>query len=163
MSVSEKQLQQTCVEMLRTLYPECITVSSLNGITLSGKNKYAVIAEEKKSGLLKGWPDLEVVLPNEVIYLELKTDKGVQSKEQKEIQSRLTKLNKKYYLVRNYTEALQALSDSLPVSYRSEAYNALVANLNDPLDTNFLFFPTGTKLEEVTEVLKAMYKLKDIT
>ena len=54
--------------------------------------------------VLKGVSDLVVVLPEKVIFVELKTAKGVQSKFQRVFQSRVEKLNKEYYIVRSLEE-----------------------------------------------------------
>lgn len=63
-----------------------------------------VIRKLINTGLLKGVSDLVVVLPQKVIFVELKTAKGVQSKFQKVFQTRVEKLNKEYYIVRSLEE-----------------------------------------------------------
>src|SRR5690606_7953296 len=54
--------------------------------------------------VLKGVSDLVVVLPQKVIFVELKQPKGVQSKFQKVFQNRVEKLGKEYYIVRSLEE-----------------------------------------------------------
>lgn len=54
--------------------------------------------------VLKGVSDLVVVLPQKVIFVELKTAKGVQSKYQKIFQNRVEKLGHEYYIVRSLEE-----------------------------------------------------------
>src|SRR5690606_21894851 len=56
------------------------------------------------TGLLKGVSDLVVVLPQKVIFVELKQPKGVQSKFQKVFQNRVEKLGHEYYIVRSLEE-----------------------------------------------------------
>lgn len=60
--------------------------------------------KDRNITVLKGVSDLVVVLPPKVIFVELKTDKGVQSKFQRVFQSRVEKLNKEYYIVRSLEE-----------------------------------------------------------
>ena len=104
MAITEKQLQQTIVAYFREQFSQYIIVSSLNGIKLTGTGKYSTILEETRSGMLKGWPDLEIVLPDIVLYVELKTPTGVQSQAQKDVQAKLESLNKKYYIVRTFQQ-----------------------------------------------------------
>ena len=60
--------------------------------------------KDRNITVLKGVSDLVVVLPQKVIFVELKTAKGVQSKFQRVFQSRVEKLNKEYYIVRSLEE-----------------------------------------------------------
>jgi hypothetical protein len=53
------------------------------------------------TGLLKGASDLIVVLPNKILFIEIKTEKGVQSENQKDFQNRIEILGFQYYLVRS--------------------------------------------------------------
>ncbi len=55
----------------------------------------------KNTGLLPGASDLIVVLPNKTLYIEVKTDTGIQSSLQKEFQQRIESLAHQYYLVRS--------------------------------------------------------------
>lgn len=58
----------------------------------------------KLQTVLKGVSDLVVVLPQKVIFVELKQPKGVQSKFQKVFQNRVEKLGKEYYIIRSLDE-----------------------------------------------------------
>jgi hypothetical protein len=58
----------------------------------------------KATGLLAGVSDLIILRKNEVIFVELKTATGKQSKEQKSFQEKVTKLGFKYYIVRSLVE-----------------------------------------------------------
>ena len=53
------------------------------------------------TGLLKGASDLIVVLPNKILFVELKTEKGIQSENQKDFQNRIELLGFEYYLIRS--------------------------------------------------------------
>jgi predicted nucleotidyltransferase len=61
----------------------------------------------KTTGVLPGVSDLIIIKPNEILFIELKTDIGVQSKEQKEFQKRVELLGFSYYLVRSLQEFQQ--------------------------------------------------------
>ena len=56
----------------------------------------------KATGLLKGASDLVVIFPNgKLCFVELKTDKGVQSAEQKDFECRVSSLGFEYHLIRS--------------------------------------------------------------
>jgi len=55
----------------------------------------------KNTGLLPGASDLLVVIPNKTIYVEVKTEMGVQSTQQSDFQQRVTELGHSYHLVRS--------------------------------------------------------------
>ena len=94
--MTEAQLQQSIIIWFR------------NNYQMNGKGLIFSVANEstyqnkvfKNTGTLKGVSDLIVVLPNKTIYVELKTEKGIQSKEQKTFEFNINNLNQKYYLVR---------------------------------------------------------------
>ena len=59
----------------------------------------------KATGLLKGASDLIVIFPNgKLCFVELKTDKGVQSIEQKDFECRVSSLGFEYHLIRSLEE-----------------------------------------------------------
>ncbi|MET0723599.1 MAG: VRR-NUC domain-containing protein [Tardiphaga sp.] len=68
-------------------------------------------AKMKAEGLVAGAPDLCVMLPNKVAWLELKTPKGRQSLAQKGFQARCERLGHRYGLVRSLDEAIVFLAD----------------------------------------------------
>ena len=55
-------------------------------------------------GLRSGVSDLIVLLPNRIIFLEVKTDKGRQSDNQKRFQKKVESLGFEYYVVRSVDE-----------------------------------------------------------
>ncbi|PNX49871.1 MAG: hypothetical protein BV457_00090 [Thermoplasmata archaeon M9B1D] len=60
------------------------------------------------SGLTSGVADLEVLLPNgKAIFLEVKTEKGRQSKTQKEFEEEVKKLGFDYYIVRSIDDVIK--------------------------------------------------------
>ena len=56
------------------------------------------------TGLLSGVSDLIVVLKEEILFVEVKNEKGKQSPKQKLFESQVNRLGYKYYLVRNLEE-----------------------------------------------------------
>ena len=64
-----------------------------NGFYVSNKAElYQQLSKLKKEGLTKGIPDLIVILPNCILFIEMKIEGGKLSKEQIEIHNRLEKL-----------------------------------------------------------------------
>lgn len=63
----------------------------------------------KAMGLLAGAPDLVVVLPNAVVFMEVKAG-GFQSEKQIEFQERAESLGYKYVVVRSKDDALAAIA-----------------------------------------------------
>lgn len=117
MALTESQLQQICVQYFNSTYPNLVIAASLNGVKLGGKGKYGVIKKQLAEGLLRGFPDLEVLLPEgRTIYLELKTETGKQSQDQIDLQAKMEALGHKYYLVRNFQEFKQIIQDNLSLS-----------------------------------------------
>lgn len=55
----------------------------------------------KSTGVLSGVSDLIIVRPNEVLFIEVKTDIGVQSEKQIAFQNTVESLGFTYYLVRS--------------------------------------------------------------
>lgn len=60
-----------------------------------------VLSKAVTFGFKKGVSDLIVLLPNNTLFIELKTDIGQQRVEQKEFQEIVTNLNYSYYITRN--------------------------------------------------------------
>ncbi|GAF69896.1 unnamed protein product, partial [marine sediment metagenome] len=59
-----------------------------------------------------GWPDLTICLPGgEVLFIELKSAKGVLHKEQKQIKQQMLFLHHNYYVIKSYKAFLRALID----------------------------------------------------
>ena len=95
--MTESQLQNEIVVFYR------------NNYEMHGKGLIFSVANEstyknkvfKATGTMPGVSDLIVVTPEKTIYVELKTETGVQSVVQKEFQKKIENLNHKYYLVRS--------------------------------------------------------------
>lgn len=91
--MSEHDLQLTCIAWFKNQkIGEIIPV--VNEATYKNKN----------FAINKGASDLIVVLPNKVIFCELKVGNNKQSNAQIEFDNRITELGYNYYLVRSLDE-----------------------------------------------------------
>jgi|SRR5699024_899817 len=79
--------------------PRCIMFSVPNEL---GRSNVIATMQSKSIGLTSGVSDTIVILPSkEILFVEFKTPKGVQSKKQKEFQKRVEDLGFKYHIVRS--------------------------------------------------------------
>lgn len=101
--MTESSLQQQIYNFFHNTYclkhhnPRCMIFAVPNGGT---RNTMEAITL-KATGLLAGVSDLIVVLPNKLLFIEIKTQTGIQSQVQKEFEERITKLGFEYYLIRS--------------------------------------------------------------
>lgn len=106
MFLSEDKIQQDIVIWFNNNYclkhhaPRCSIFSVPNGGT---RNKLEAI-KLKSTGMKAGVSDLIVVMPEIVLFVEVKTETGKQSDKQKEFEIIISKLGFKYYLVRSLDE-----------------------------------------------------------
>lgn len=105
--MTESKLQQEIFNYyqnnycLKTHNPRGVIFSVPNGGT---RNKLEALTL-KATGLLPGVSDLIVILPNgKILFIEIKTETGIQSPAQKDFQHRITTLNYEYHLVRSLEE-----------------------------------------------------------
>ena len=66
----------------------------------------------KATGMMAGVSDLIIMVPNRIIFLELKTESGIQSEVQKNFQNKVEALGFEYLLIRNlkqYEDLMQTL------------------------------------------------------
>lgn len=160
---SESILQQTCVSMLRTLYPDLVLNLSLNGISLNGLSatqKAQVIAQAKREGMEVGIMDLSVYLPEaQILNLEFKRPKGgVQSTDQQLIESKLKALGHNYYLVRSVEEVFKLIANNTLPDFRYKQLDSLlIPNDNKVLTSQFLHWSKGTLFSTVDNKLKELY------
>lgn len=95
--MTEAQLQQSIIIWFR------------NNYQMHGKGLIFSVANEstyknktfKNTGTMAGVSDLIVVLNGETIFVELKTENGIQSEKQKEFEIKIKQLNQEYYLIRS--------------------------------------------------------------
>jgi hypothetical protein len=105
MEKSEDKIQQQIVMWFRNAYclkhhvPRCAIFSVPN----DGKNIKEQM-RKRATGLMAGVSDLIVVLPEDVIFVEVKDEKGKQSDKQLEFEKTMIALDKKYLVVRSLEE-----------------------------------------------------------
>ena len=95
--MTEAQLQQSIIIWFR------------NNYQMHGKGLIFSVANEstyknktfKNTGTMAGVSDLIVVLNRETIFVELKTETGIQSEKQKEFEMKIKQLNQEYYLIKS--------------------------------------------------------------
>lgn len=133
MKKTESYIQQQCLIWFNNNYclkkhnPRCIMFSVPNEVAMkvrgalmyNGISKKIVdkvvnptINEMKNIGMKPGVSDTIVVMPGVVLFLEFKTDDGVQSEEQKEFQSIISLLGYKYFIIRNEEEFKRIIIDN---------------------------------------------------
>jgi len=65
------------------------------------------------TGLLKGASDLIVILTNKILFVEIKTDKGFQSENQKDFQNRIEKLGYQYHIIRSLEQFQELIKTNI--------------------------------------------------
>jgi len=108
--MTEEQLQNEIVVFYR------------NNYQMNGKGLIFSVANEstyknkvfKATGTMAGVSDLIVVTPEKTIFVELKTEIGVQSEVQKKFQKSIENLNHEYHLVRSLQQFKEVILCSIP-------------------------------------------------
>jgi len=102
---SESSIQKEIVQMLN-FKKDILAFSVPNGIYFNalGKSKFAYIKKLKLEGFRNGVTDLIVVTPLKVYFIEIKTEKGKQSDDQKQFQKDIEALGYTYLLWRSYKD-----------------------------------------------------------
>lgn len=89
--------------------PRCMILSIPNGGARNSREGKTL----KNTGLLPGASDLIVILPNNILLIEVKTDTGIQSNCQISFMESVKKLGHHYYLVRSLDEFKNVLNPHL--------------------------------------------------
>ena len=119
----EEDMQRAIVRWFRYQYPNHLLVHCPNGGARS-KKEGAIF---KAAGVTAGFPDLFLYAPKTIttadhspycetihgLAIELKTDKGKQSPEQKAIQAQLEAQGYRYLVIRSFDEAVTAIKEYL--------------------------------------------------
>jgi len=109
--MTEEQIQQQIVIWFNNNY--CLKTNEPRNMIFSVPNDSSNFMETKRkvnTGLLKGVSDLIVILPNKTLFIELKTETGIQSPVQKEFEERVKALGFEYYLIRSLTQFQNVIS-----------------------------------------------------
>lgn len=110
----EDRLQISCVRWWDWTHPndKRLLSHSANG----GKRNAIEAAKFKQMGVRAGFPDLILLIPNRFypfMGIELKTEKGRQSEQQKAYQEEFERRGYKYVVVRSLDEFIKVVTDYL--------------------------------------------------
>ena len=108
--VSESSIQAQCYVWFNNNY--CLKSHENRAVMFSVPNESN--SQQQKFvniGLLRGVSDTIIVLPNKVLFVEFKTEKGYQSEFQKDFQERVTKLGHEYYIIRSLEQFKQLINE----------------------------------------------------
>ena len=108
--IKEHILQKSIVAYLRSRGYRTQCNDVFNAVKyINGENKRIIeISHLKAMGAGKGYPDLTAHCKDETIYIEIKTDKGRLSPEQKEWQEFFTRAGRKYIVARSVMDLMAA-------------------------------------------------------
>jgi hypothetical protein len=116
--LAENKIQQDCVVDFTNRY--CLEKHNPRCVIYAVPNESQDGREAQKkvnNGLLKGVSDIVVLLPNgKSIYMECKTDSGVQSDPQKKFQDRIENLGFNYYIFRSLSQFYLLLNPHLLIA-----------------------------------------------
>lgn len=103
----EYNTQMACVKWFRLQYPQYLCFSCPNEATYRNKQYFANI------GALAGVSDLICVLPNKILFIELKSKTGRQSIEQKAFMEKVEGLGFDYYVIRNIEDFIELINEKI--------------------------------------------------
>lgn len=112
--MTEEKIQYQIVEHFNNTY--CLKFQNPRYCIFSVPNDTTDVRElmrKKSTGLKAGVSDLIVLLPNKVLFVEVKTNTGVQSDKQKEFQQQVEKLGFEYHLVRSLDDFIKIISNNI--------------------------------------------------
>lgn len=110
--MKEHSLQTKVVQYVRTFYPDIIIASIPNGSGTTAKNRLHLYTE----GLLAGMPDLFIAEPKHGfhgLFIEMKTESGIESAEQKRLRKRLNSREYLVFVARSDRTAINLIEDYL--------------------------------------------------
>ncbi len=108
--MTEDQLQSKCVIWGRNTYKDLRGFGIVH-IPNGGTRHKIEAAKLVAMGVAKGMPDLIVIMPDgHVFFIEMKDDKGKQSKEQMQCEEFMIKRGIEYYLMRTEADFQQLIN-----------------------------------------------------
>lgn len=105
----EYETQQGCVKWFRLQYPQYLLFGVPNEATFRNRPYFANI------GTLTGVSDLICVLPNKIMFIEMKSKTGRQSVEQKNFQHHIEELGFNYHIIRSFDEFKSLIENNIKV------------------------------------------------
>jgi hypothetical protein len=110
MKHEESRIQEAVVTYLRHQYPTALHCASAGGVRTSMKQAIMM----KRTGYVRGFPDLMILESSKEykgLFIEMKTDKGVASKEQKWWKEELTKRGYRSEICKGFDAAKQIIDE----------------------------------------------------
>lgn len=111
---TEHQIQYRIASHLRCqniFFIETDVMSGLQYFSPKDTRRFGFISHHNKMGYVKGQSDLILLLPNRVVFVELKTEIGRQSKEQKIFEAKVRELGFEYCVWRSLEDARNFTKD----------------------------------------------------
>ncbi|WP_160119899.1 VRR-NUC domain-containing protein [Rhodovarius lipocyclicus] len=109
----EMDIQKGIVAFLRRALPHAVVAAIQNERGADGRTEGARLrygALRKASGVVAGFPDLMVLLPQRVVFLEVKAPRGVVSESQELLHPRIRALGHPVHIVRSIEDAEAAMT-----------------------------------------------------
>lgn len=98
MNSLESLIQTQCVTWFRLQHPNDLIFAVPNG----GSRNLLEARKLKREGVMAGVSDLIVIQNNRIVFIEMKHEKGRQSKSQKEFENKVSNLGYEYHLCRSF-------------------------------------------------------------
>ena len=109
---SESEEQIRFISEIRLNYKDCLIFAIPNG----GSRNIIEASRLKKEGIVKGIPDLCLIMPNNILFIEMKKQKGGRlSDSQKEIISKINKNGFDVIIGYGYLDALEKFKNYLKI------------------------------------------------
>lgn len=112
MPTEEHNLQIRLVQYLRLRHFIVVDTDIMDGLKyVNNYTRYAYIVHHKRMGYMKGQPDMIIMKNGKVWCLELKAQKGRQSKEQKQYQQLCKENNIPYIVVKDVEDLNKVIGE----------------------------------------------------
>jgi hypothetical protein len=107
----EDDLQKVCVRWFRAQYPEphYLIHHSPNG----GKRNAREAGRLKAQGVRAGFPDLIILSKFKMLFIEMKSEKGMMSENQKQVREMILNYDMPYHVVKNIDEFIKVCNHYL--------------------------------------------------
>jgi len=111
--MTETDIHKAIIEWLRVVLPDALVHHSPNEGVRGGKAGMIDGARKKAMGQMPGWPDIEVMLWSNIgpVFFEVKTVRGVVSKEQGAVLTRLRDLGYRVAVVHSIDDVRAELCE----------------------------------------------------
>lgn len=107
----EGPIHRSVLHWLRLVLPGALIHHAANEIDMSGDRVMREIGKAKALGMVKGWPDIEVLTADGPLFLEVKAPGRGPSKDQASIHAEMRRLGYRVAVVRSIEDARAALAE----------------------------------------------------